>query len=125
MLRAAQRNFASHVVGKNGQKYTVNTKLLIDGKFVDSVSGKTFETQDPATGKTIALVAAAQKEDVDLAVKAAKKAFYDSEWSTMSNMQRTELIFEFGNQVAKHADELQALEMNDNGKNPDAAMFDV
>ena len=48
-------------------------QLLIDGKFVDAKSGKTFETEDPRTGKMLVEVAEAQAEDVDLAVKAARK----------------------------------------------------
>ena len=49
-------------------------KMLIDGKFVDSVSGKTFETINPATGDTICRIAEADQADVDLAVKAARRA---------------------------------------------------
>ena len=51
------------------------TKMLIDGKWVDSVSGKTFETINPATGEVIARVAEGDKADVDKAVKAARRAF--------------------------------------------------
>ena len=48
-------------------------QLLIDGKFVDAKSGKVFGTEDPRTGKMLIEVAEAQAEDVDLAVKAARK----------------------------------------------------
>lgn len=48
-------------------------QLLIDGEFVDSSSGKTFETEDPRTGEVLVEVAEAQEEDVDRAVKAARK----------------------------------------------------
>lgn len=51
------------------------TQLFINGKFVDSVTGKRFPTINPANGQTIAEVAEADKADVDLAVKAARKAF--------------------------------------------------
>ena len=51
------------------------TKLLIDGKFRDSVSGKTFATINPATEEVIAQVAEGDAADIDLAVKAARKAF--------------------------------------------------
>ena len=50
-----------------------NLQLLIDGEFVDSSSGKTFETEDPRTGEVLVEVAEAQEEDVDRAVKAARK----------------------------------------------------
>ena len=48
-------------------------QLLIDGEFVDSSSGKTFETEDPRTGEVLVEIAEAQEEDVDRAVKAARK----------------------------------------------------
>ena len=49
--------------------------LLIGGKWLDSVSGKTFATTNPATGDTICQVAEGDKADIDLAVKAARKTF--------------------------------------------------
>uniref|UniRef100_A0A3N7HX55 Aldehyde dehydrogenase domain-containing protein n=1 Tax=Populus trichocarpa TaxID=3694 RepID=A0A3N7HX55_POPTR len=64
------------------------TKLFINGEFVDSVSGKTFETIDPRTGEVIARVAEGDKEDVDLAVKAARQAFDDGPWPRMSGAVR-------------------------------------
>ncbi|EXB37034.1 Aldehyde dehydrogenase family 2 member C4 [Morus notabilis] len=60
------------------------TKLFINGEFVDSVSGKTIETTDPRNGEVIAKVAEGGKEDVDLAVKAARAAFDHGPWPRMS-----------------------------------------
>ena len=61
------------------------TKLLIDNRWVDSVSGKKFDTINPATGDVLAQVAEADAADVDLAVKAARKAFHSkSRWRRMS-----------------------------------------
>ena len=51
------------------------TKLLINGKWVDSVSGKTFPTVNPSTGEVITQVAEADAPDVDKAVAAARAAF--------------------------------------------------
>src|SRR5688500_3570037 len=68
------------------------TKLLIDGKWVDAQSGKTFETLNPATGGVIANVAEADKADVDKAVKAARKAFEKGPWRKMSARQRGAII---------------------------------
>ncbi|KAM2193655.1 hypothetical protein C1H46_014791 [Malus baccata] len=56
------------------------TKLFINGEFVDSVSGKTFETMDPRTGEVKARVAEGDKEHVDLAVEAARAAFENGPW---------------------------------------------
>ncbi|KAI8571008.1 hypothetical protein RHMOL_Rhmol01G0083100 [Rhododendron molle] len=56
------------------------TKLFINGEFVDSISGKTFETISPRTGEVITRVAEGDREDVDLAVKAARDAFDNGPW---------------------------------------------
>jgi len=69
------------------------TQLFIDNKFVDSVSGETFETIDPSTGNPICKIASANAQDVDLAVAAAKRAFkLGSEWRTMDASVRGELL---------------------------------
>ncbi|XP_020572638.1 aldehyde dehydrogenase family 2 member C4-like isoform X3 [Phalaenopsis equestris] len=60
------------------------TKLFINGAFIDSISGKKFETRDPRTGDVITEVAEGDKEDVDLAVKAAREAFDHGSWPRMS-----------------------------------------
>ena len=49
-------------------------KMLINGKWVDAVSGKTFPTYDPATGKEMARIAEGDAADVNLAVTAARNA---------------------------------------------------
>ncbi|GLJ48728.1 hypothetical protein SUGI_1027580 [Cryptomeria japonica] len=64
------------------------TKLFINGEFVDSVSGRSFETFDPRTGDSITSVAEAGKEDVDVAVKAARNAFDHGPWPRMSGYER-------------------------------------
>ncbi|PON73312.1 Succinylglutamate-semialdehyde dehydrogenase [Parasponia andersonii] len=56
------------------------TKLFVNGEFVNSISGKTFETIDPRNGEVIANVAEGDKEDIDLAVKAARNAFDHGPW---------------------------------------------
>ncbi|MGE3316477.1 MAG: aldehyde dehydrogenase family protein [Planctomycetaceae bacterium] len=92
------------------------TKLLIDGKWVDAASGKTFETLNPATGEVIATVAEADKADVDKAVAAARRAFENSEWSAMPAAQRGLLLNRLADLIEKHKEELAALETLDNGK---------
>ena len=59
-------------------------KLLIDGKWVEAESGKTFETHNPATEEVLAKVAEGGKADVDKAVKAARKAFEEGPWRKMA-----------------------------------------
>ena len=50
-------------------------KMLIDGKWVNAASGKTFPTYNPATGEVLAQIAEGDRQDIDAAVKAARKAF--------------------------------------------------
>jgi aldehyde dehydrogenase (NAD+) len=93
------------------------TKLLINNQWVESVSGKRFETINPATGEPIAQVAEADKADVDLAVKAARAAFHSkSPWRRMSASERGKLLNRLADLIEKHADELATLESLDNGK---------
>ena len=91
-------------------------KMLIDGKWVDSASGKTFETINPATGDTICRVAEGDTADVDLAVKAARRAFESKPWARMSASQRGRLIYKLADLMEAHAEDLAALETLDNGK---------
>ncbi|MBI4719337.1 MAG: aldehyde dehydrogenase family protein [Planctomycetes bacterium] len=91
-------------------------KLLIDGKWVNSASGKTFETVNPTTGDTICRVAEADKADVDLAVKAARKALESKAWARMSPADRGKLLYKLAELIEANAKELAALETLDNGK---------
>ena len=90
--------------------------LFIGGKWLDSVSGKTFATLNPATGETICQVAEGDKADVDLAVKAARKAFEEGPWPKMSAAERGRLLNKLADLIEKNKEELAALESLDNGK---------
>ena len=90
--------------------------LLIGGKWLDSVSGKTFPTVNPANGEVICQVAEGDKADVDLAVKAARKAFEDGPWPRMNASERGRLLNKLADLIEKNAEELAALESLDNGK---------
>jgi aldehyde dehydrogenase (NAD+) len=92
------------------------TQLLIDGKFVNSSSGKTFDTFNPTTEEKITSVQEADLQDVEKAVKAARKAFDEGPWRRMAASERGRLLYKLGDLVEKHADELAALEALDNGK---------
>ncbi|XP_027123268.1 benzaldehyde dehydrogenase, mitochondrial-like [Coffea arabica] len=92
------------------------TKLLINGQFVDSASGKTFPTLDPRTGEVIAHVAEGDTEDINRAVSAARKAFDEGPWPKMPAYERARVLLRFADLVEKHSDELAALETWDNGK---------
>ncbi|XP_010928603.1 aldehyde dehydrogenase family 2 member B7, mitochondrial isoform X1 [Elaeis guineensis] len=93
-----------------------HTQLLIDGKFVDSASGKTFPTLDPRTGEVIAHVAEADLEDVNRAVSAARKAFDEGPWPKMTGYERSHILYRFADLIEKHNDEIAALETWNSGK---------
>ncbi|MEH2126580.1 aldehyde dehydrogenase family protein [Nostoc sp.] len=92
------------------------TKLLINNEWIDSISGKTFKTINPATGEIICEIAEADVRDVDRAVKVARTAFESREWATMSSSNRGKLLYRLANLIEEHADELARLETLDNGK---------
>jgi betaine-aldehyde dehydrogenase len=65
-----------------------NYKLWIDGSWEDTQGGSTMSIENPATGETIAEVIDASRDDVDRAVQAAKRAFYDGRWSNWRTFQK-------------------------------------
>src|SRR5260221_9718762 len=91
-------------------------KLLINNKWVDAASGKSFPTINPATGEVITHVAEADAADVDKAVAAARAAFEKGAWKKMPPSQRGLLMNKLADLIEKHADELAQLEALDNGK---------
>jgi len=95
----------------NGSK-----KMLIDGKWVEAASGKTFATYDPATGEVLAHVAEGDREDIERAVKAARRAFESGPWSKMTASQRGRLIWKLADLLEEHLEEFAQLETLDNGK---------
>src|SRR3981081_3566191 len=92
------------------------TKLLISNRWVNSRTGKTFPTFNPATGEEICQVAEADAADVDEAVKAARNAFENGPWPGMSAAERGRLLYKLADLIEEHADELALLEATDNGK---------
>ncbi len=91
-------------------------KMLINNNWVDAVSGKTFPTYDPSTGEVLAQVAEGDRADIDLAVKAARKAFDNGPWRKMSASERGRLIWKLGDLIEQHLEEFAYLESLDNGK---------
>ncbi|HON42079.1 MAG TPA: aldehyde dehydrogenase family protein [Bacillota bacterium] len=89
-------------------------KLFIDGTWVDSKGGKTFDTYCPANGELLATCADAGKEDVDLAVGSAWKAF-DS-WKNTSPVERSTILLKIADLIDANAEKLAMVETIDNGK---------
>ncbi|CAI8609487.1 unnamed protein product [Vicia faba] len=90
--------------------------LLIDGKFVDAASGKTFPTLDLRTGEVIAHVVEGHSEDIDMDVAAARKAFDIGPWPKMTTYERQKIMLHAADLIEKHNDEIATLETWDNGK---------
>lgn len=91
-------------------------KLWIDGKWQDSKGGKMMSIEDPATGKKIAEVVDASREDVDRAVQAAKTAFYDGRWSKKSPGERSKLIWKLADVIEANIEAIAKLESENTGK---------
>lgn len=88
---------------------------FIDGKYVPSNNGKTFDNVNPATGKVVGTVAEGGQEEIDLAVAAAKKAL-KGPWSKMSTNDRIGVIRKIGDIIIRRQEELATLETLDTGK---------
>jgi aldehyde dehydrogenase (NAD+) len=101
---------------KHARPKVPDQKMLVGGKWVDSATGKTFDTLDPSTGEVICRVAEGDKADVDLAVKAARAALETGPWGRMNASARGRLLHKLADAVESHKDELAALESLDNGK---------
>ncbi len=94
---------------------TLRTQAFINNKFVDSRSGATLQTHNPATEELIATVAACDKADVDDAVKAARAAF-EGPWTKVDGAARGKLLNRLADLCEQHKDELATIEVLDNGK---------
>src|SRR3954451_9018435 len=89
--------------------------LFIDGAFVDTEGGRSFKTINPATEEVLAEVAEATADDVDRAVRAARRA-YTLVWSRMPGRERAKYLFRIARILQERSRELAVLESNDNGK---------
>ena len=95
---------------------TYRTQAFIDGAFGDAISGETFETENPATGEVITSVVAGNAADIDLAVRAARRAFEDGRWSRLAPADRKKVLLRFADLVEAASDELATLDAIEAGK---------
>ena len=91
-------------------------KLWIDGKWEDTKGGKMMAIEDPATGKKIAEVVDASRDDVDRAVQAAKRAFYDGRWSKKTPAERSKAIWKLADVIEANIEAIAKLESDNTGK---------
>src|SRR5207245_303436 len=90
-------------------------KLFTGGRWVDSASGKTFDTLDPATGEVLASVAEGSAEDVDRAVAAARRSFDSGVWRDLPPAERARALWRVGDMIEDRALEFAQLDSLDNG----------
>ncbi|WP_201451802.1 aldehyde dehydrogenase family protein [Rhodovarius lipocyclicus] len=89
-------------------------RLLIDGKWLEAASGRTFTTINPATGETLAEVAEGDAEDIDRAVAAARRAF-EGPWSRVTPYERQCILLRLADLLDKNFEEMAALDTLDMG----------
>src|ERR1700675_725028 len=92
-----------------------DTQLFVDGAWVDAKSGETFPTYAPSTGEKIADVAKAGREDAQLAVQAARKAFDEGPWPKMSGKERAEKLRKVGELINARQADIAEIEARDGG----------
>jgi len=97
-------------------KRNIETRLFIDGKFVDAARGGRFVTTNPANGETLAEMSAGTGEDIDRAVASALRTFRSGAWSRMAPRERMEVLYRFADLVDENAEQLAVLETLDMGK---------
>ena len=93
---------------------TTKAQNFIDGEFADAADGATEDVLNPATGEPIAEAPLSSAEDVDRAVKAARRAF--EEWSTKTPGDRAAALLQLADAIEEHAEELADIESADAGK---------
>src|SRR5262245_31685187 len=100
-------------------------RLYINGEFVDAHASATLDAIDPSTAETIARVPAADKDDVDRAVQAARAAFDAGPWKDATAQARGRVLFELARIVRERTSELAELEARNTGKPIVEAEFDI
>jgi betaine-aldehyde dehydrogenase len=99
-------------------------QMLIDGAFVDAASGKTFDVMNPHTATAMARVPDASAEDVDRAVKAARRAF-ENGWRDVTGQERGRFLFRIAEKVRAETERLAELETLNSGKPIVESEFDI
>jgi betaine-aldehyde dehydrogenase len=100
-------------------------RIFIDGEWVAPVRGGSFPVVDPATEEIFAHAPAGTAEDIDRAVKAARKAFDEGPWPRMTGRERAAILRRIADGVTARQDELARIEVRDNGKPLPEALWDI
>jgi phenylacetaldehyde dehydrogenase len=91
-------------------------QMYVGGQWVDALSGKRFDTVDPATEQVITTVPHSGLEDVERAVVAARRAFDGGPWTLLTPAERQRMLWRIGDGISSRADQFAQLETIDNGK---------
>jgi aldehyde dehydrogenase (NAD+) len=105
----------SKTITINRRNISIPTGLFINNEFVKSLGGTTFEVEDPATGKLLLSIEEGQAEDVDVAVKAARRAF-EGGWAESDPAWRGSLSLRLADLLEKNQEDILNIEMADSGK---------
>ena len=109
-----------------GSQISFKNKAFINGKFVNSISGETFDCLNPSNGKTLSKIASCNEDDVDLAVKSGRDVFEKGYWSKMSPTDRKKVLIKLSDLILENHEELALLDSMDMGKTvADAATYDI
>ena len=109
-------NLTKDLVIEKKNKINFPSKIFIDGKYKDSISGKSFDNFSPIDGKFINQISYSQNDDVDLAVNVARKTFETGIWSKADPSFRKKVLLNFADLLEKHQLELALLDTIDVGK---------
>ena len=107
---------AAKTININGKQVSIPTGLFINNEFVEAIGKKTLSVENPAIGEEVIKVQEGQAEDVDVAVKAATKAFNNPEWKDIAADERGRLLNRLADLMEENREELIAIEMLDTGK---------
>lgn len=105
----------SETITINGRNITIPTGLFINNEFVKAQAGKTFVVENPSTAKPLLSIQEGLAEDVDIAVKVARRAF-DAGWADSDPAWRASLMLKLADLLEKHQEEIGTLEAADAGK---------
>lgn len=100
-------------------------RLFINGEWVDSSSGETFEVRNPANGEVIALAAKGTREDTKRAIEAARYAFDEAGWGESKARDRAELLWKVADLIEARAEEFAQTDTRNNGKPLRESRYDV
>jgi len=101
---------------KTARSLNIESRLFINGSYVEAKSGARFESVNPATGEVLAAVARGGVADIDLAVVSAKEAWRDGRWRFMAPRDRMNVLFRLADLIEARSEELALLDTLDMGK---------